>query len=596
MTVYGIQFRPSGQIYFFSSGGFELAVNDAVVVNTDQGESLGWVVQVLANPPEHVFEMPVEPGVPGLPDNADAPDKTEARGKAGAPEKTDAPDSEDAPRKDAASDDSAASAGSGAADGEAFADADREATPAQDAAFESAEPARTDAGTESAPETESASGAASPDADMNAAGDATAQSGDSADIAESPEAGDPGAKPGSSAGGDDSDPANRNIKPVTRKATQEDFARLEENKAIAAEARFVCRRHIQNLKLDMKLVDVDIFLDRSKYIFYFTAPNRIDFRELVKELVRQFRTRIELRQIGVRNETQMVGGVGNCGMPCCCRRYIRKFAPVTIKMAKEQNLFLNPAKISGTCGRLLCCLAYEQSNYEEFHGNCPKFGKKYATTRGPMKVLRGNFFRNSLSVLNENNEEQEITLEEWQALKPVRPEAPQNAPRQPQSGEQGAERNAGNGTSRPENGRDGKNFKRPARPANNAASEALNGSAESGETESATRPGANVPDAATGAGTAGDPGAADTRDARDASSHGETGPAIPNGIFGLAPRRDPAEDSETESAPDAATGAPPRSPNDAARFKRKRKRRPHEGTFSRNNGRERPFPKDKERS
>jgi hypothetical protein len=126
----------------------------------------------------------------------------------------------------------------------------------------------------------------------------------------------------------------------------------------------------------------------------------------------------------------MIGAVGNCGMVCCCRRFLRKFAPVTIRMAKEQNLFLNPAKISGSCGRLLCCLSYEQENYDAFHRECPRLGKKYQTSQGAMKVLRANMFRNSLSVLNEANEEQEITLEDWRALMPRRPEQAQHAPQE----------------------------------------------------------------------------------------------------------------------------------------------------------------------
>ena len=212
------------------------------------------------------------------------------------------------------------------------------------------------------------------------------------------------------------------LTPIERRATEEDLAEGRTNEKLAREATEFCRQCIRDRRLDMKLVDVEVFFDRSKLIFYFTAPARIDFRELVKDLVREYRARIELRQIGVRHETQMVGAVGNCGMVCCCRRYLRKFAPVTIRMAKEQNLFLNPAKISGICGRLLCCLSYEQENYDRFHHNCPRLGKKYQTTQGTMKVLRANMFRNSLSVLNENNEEQELTLEEWQALDPHRPE------------------------------------------------------------------------------------------------------------------------------------------------------------------------------
>ncbi|MDE7241661.1 regulatory iron-sulfur-containing complex subunit RicT, partial [Desulfovibrio sp.] len=212
---------------------------------------------------------------------------------------------------------------------------------------------------------------------------------------------------------------------ILRMANAEDKETGRRNAALAAEAMRFCRERIRERRLDMKLVDVEVFFDRSKLIFYFTAPVRIDFRELVKDLVREYRARIELRQIGVRHETQMLGAVGNCGMVCCCRRYLRKFAPVTIRMAKEQNLFLNPAKISGICGRLLCCLSYEQDNYERFHRNSPRPGKKYQTSRGVLKVLRTNMFRNSLSALTEENEEVELTLEEWEALEPRRPDAPQ---------------------------------------------------------------------------------------------------------------------------------------------------------------------------
>lgn len=217
---------------------------------------------------------------------------------------------------------------------------------------------------------------------------------------------------------------------VLRVATDEDLAAKSENEALARQAHVFCQECIRRRKLEMKLVDVEVFHDRGKIIFYFTAPARIDFRELVKDLVREYRSRIELRQIGVRHETQMVGALGNCGMVCCCRRFLRKFAPVTIRMAKEQNLFLNPAKISGNCGRLLCCLSYEQENYDAFHRNCPRIGKKYQTAQGDKKVLRANMFRNTIFALGENNEEQEFTLEEWRALAPCRPEhAAKNRPR-----------------------------------------------------------------------------------------------------------------------------------------------------------------------
>lgn len=203
------------------------------------------------------------------------------------------------------------------------------------------------------------------------------------------------------------------IPTIFRPATEEDLVRDEENRALSRQAFTMCRQCIQERSLDMKLVDVVVLFDGSKILFFFTAPNRIDFRELVKDLVRAFRTRIELRQIGARHETQMVGGVGNCGQLVCCQRFLRQFAPATIKMAKEQNLFLNPAKISGVCNRLLCCLSFEQTNYEEFLAQCPKVGKKFATALGPAKVLRANYFRRSLNVWLESGGEREIELEEW---------------------------------------------------------------------------------------------------------------------------------------------------------------------------------------
>lgn len=206
-------------------------------------------------------------------------------------------------------------------------------------------------------------------------------------------------------------------------ATARDIALHAENSILAAEAAAFCKTCIRQRTLDMKLVDVEVLHDRSKIIFFFTAPSRIDFRELVKDLVRNYRTRIELRQIGVRHETQMIGGLGNCGMVCCCHRYLRKFAPVTIKMAKEQNLFLNPAKLSGMCGRLLCCLSFEQSNYEEFNRRCPKLGKKYTTSKGTGKVLRANMFTRSIVVFFDAGEEVELTLEEWDGLEPCRMDA-----------------------------------------------------------------------------------------------------------------------------------------------------------------------------
>ena len=227
--------------------------------------------------------------------------------------------------------------------------------------------------------------------------------------------------------------ALEDIKPILRATTEADRDAINEVDRLGRDAFTFCTRRIRGRDLDMKLVDVEVLFDRSKFIFYFTAPTRIDFRELVKDLVREYHVRIELRQIGVRHETQMIGAVGNCGMVCCCRRFLRKFAPVTIKMAKEQNLFLNPSKISGICGRLLCCLSYEQENYDAFHRECPRLGKRYQTSLGDMKVLRANMFRNSVIVLNPAGEEVEMTLEEWQDAEPQRPESqPQPKPPRPQ--------------------------------------------------------------------------------------------------------------------------------------------------------------------
>ncbi|MDR1776839.1 MAG: hypothetical protein LBR31_03285 [Desulfovibrio sp.] len=225
----------------------------------------------------------------------------------------------------------------------------------------------------------------------------------------------------------DGEPEQTDLPRILRPATPQDWSQERKNRELAREAARFCRERIARLGLDMKLVDVEVFFDCGKVIFYFTAPSRIDFRELVKELVQQYHTRVELRQIGVRHETQMVGAVGNCGMVCCCRRYLRKFASVTIRMAKEQNLFLNPTKISGICGRLLCCLSYEQDNYDHFHKNCPRLNRRYQTSRGPMKVIRMSMFHNTLVALTENNEELEFGLDEWRSLVPQRAEAPPTA-------------------------------------------------------------------------------------------------------------------------------------------------------------------------
>ncbi|MGM0396942.1 MAG: PSP1 domain-containing protein [Bacillota bacterium] len=177
------------------------------------------------------------------------------------------------------------------------------------------------------------------------------------------------------------------LKNVLRIATDEDFETHRENKKKAKEALEICEKKVAEHKLEMKLVDVEYTFDNNKVIFYFTADGRVDFRDLVKDLASIFRTRIELRQIGVRDEAKMIGGVGPCGQVTCCTRFLGEFAPVSIKMAKEQSLSLNPTKISGLCGRLMCCLKYEQDTYEELLKKMPTVGDIVNTPNGRGVVL-----------------------------------------------------------------------------------------------------------------------------------------------------------------------------------------------------------------
>lgn len=172
------------------------------------------------------------------------------------------------------------------------------------------------------------------------------------------------------------------LKPILRLATAEDLRKAEENRAREAEAMRICQQKIADHDLEMKLVDVEYTLDGSKILFYFTADGRVDFRELVKDLASSFHTRIELRQIGVRDEAKLLGGLGICGQPFCCARFLSDFQPVSIKMAKEQGLSPNPAKISGTCGRLLCCLKYEQDAYDFLRHETPRPGTQVQTKDG----------------------------------------------------------------------------------------------------------------------------------------------------------------------------------------------------------------------
>jgi cell fate regulator YaaT (PSP1 superfamily) len=203
------------------------------------------------------------------------------------------------------------------------------------------------------------------------------------------------------------------LKKVIRMADERDAKQVEENKQAAKNAFSICQTKIKEHKLEMKLVDVEYTFDRNKIIFYFTADGRVDFRELVKDLASVFRTRIELRQIGVRDEAKMLGGIGPCGRLLCCSTFLGDFEPVSIKMAKDQNLSLNPAKISGLCGRLMCCLKYENDNYESTRDEMPDIGATVTTPLGEGRVVSVNVLDQSVQVeLSENKRVIEFALDE----------------------------------------------------------------------------------------------------------------------------------------------------------------------------------------
>jgi len=192
------------------------------------------------------------------------------------------------------------------------------------------------------------------------------------------------------------------LKPIIRVATDDDLKKLAKNKEKEKEAFDICLKKIENHKLAMKLISVEYTFDSSKIIFYFTADTRIDFRELVKDLACSFRARIELRQIGIRDESKMKGGLGVCGRPFCCNSFMGDFHPVTIKMAKDQGLSLNPVKISGTCSRLMCCLKYEQENYEHLLRVTPKIGAVVDTNQGRGVVVEADMLRGRLKIKLDN--------------------------------------------------------------------------------------------------------------------------------------------------------------------------------------------------
>lgn len=199
------------------------------------------------------------------------------------------------------------------------------------------------------------------------------------------------------------DGLNRPPKKIIRPATAEDIARLEENRKKEEKAYSICLKKIIEHNLKMKLVTVEYTFDNNKILFYFTADGRVDFRELVKDLAGIFRTRIELRQIGVRDESKMLGGLGICGREFCCKGFLSDFQPVSIKMAKEQGMSLNPVKISGTCGRLMCCLKYEQEAYSDLLKKTPKIGAYVSTPDGKGTVVDQNLIKGVLNVQLQKN-------------------------------------------------------------------------------------------------------------------------------------------------------------------------------------------------
>ena len=198
------------------------------------------------------------------------------------------------------------------------------------------------------------------------------------------------------------------LKPVIRVATEEDDKIAKQNKDKEKKAFFICKEKIKKHGLEMKLIETEYTFDNNKVLFYFTADGRIDFRELVKDLASVFKTRIELRQVGVRDETKMLGGIGICGRPLCCSTYLSEFIPVSIKMAKEQNLSLNPTKISGICGRLMCCLKNEQEAYEYLNSNLPNVGETVKTFDGLKGEVKSvNVLRQKVKIVIEQNDERE---------------------------------------------------------------------------------------------------------------------------------------------------------------------------------------------
>jgi cell fate regulator YaaT (PSP1 superfamily) len=198
------------------------------------------------------------------------------------------------------------------------------------------------------------------------------------------------------------------LKKVFRLAVREEIERFERICSIEEDVFIYCYEKVRERSLPMYLVSVESRFDGTKIMVHFTAEGRVDFRELVKDLVRKFQTRIEMKQIGIRQQAKIVGGIGSCGRSLCCSSFLNIFAPVTIKMAKEQNISLNPNKMSGMCGRLMCCLAYEHEYYVKIKKNLPKIGKKVTTEYGEGKVIRQNILKENLTVMLESGDEIEV--------------------------------------------------------------------------------------------------------------------------------------------------------------------------------------------
>jgi len=206
--------------------------------------------------------------------------------------------------------------------------------------------------------------------------------------------------------------SERPLKKVFRLATENEIARYEDGITLEKNVFGFCLHKIKERSLPMRLVRVEKRFDGSKIVVFFTADGRVDFRDLVKDLVNKFRIRIEMRQIGVRHQAKMVGGLGSCGRPLCCASFLNTFGTVTIKMAKEQNLSLNPGKISGMCGRLMCCLTYEHKYYEKAKKDMPKIGKRVKTNCGEGKIIRENILKKTVTVALASGEEKEMAFEE----------------------------------------------------------------------------------------------------------------------------------------------------------------------------------------